>query len=199
VTQSVPINGKDAPSFNTLRFELSTIYGHAFNNSTTPWKLGLNQPRQDVSGRLISDNQLSGGMNVHDSLSFRLGADAQLTPKLDFGLAYVLAYSWKYAPPPIAGVQIEGEVVTPQTIDNPTRLTVSPWAIASLDYDVLDEMTLSIGYYNKTNQVGPDGQRRSPLWSPDARVFLSVTGNLDVIAKDLRAHKAPPPQTASTK
>jgi hypothetical protein len=199
VTQSVPINGKDAPSFNTLRFELSTIYGHAFNNSTTSWDPNLNQPRQDISGRLISDNQLGGSMAVHDALSLRFGADAQLTPKLDFGVAYVLAYSWHYAPPAIAGVQTAIGVVVPETIDNPTSLSVSPWAIASLDYDVLDEMTLSIGYYNKTNQIGPDGQRRSPLWSPDARVFLSVTGNLDVIAKDLRAHKAPPSQSASTK
>jgi hypothetical protein len=57
---------------------------------------------------------------------------------------------------------------------------------------------VGVGYYNQTGQIGPDGQRRSPLWSPDARVFLTVTGNLDVIFDHFTA-KPSTTQTASTK
>jgi hypothetical protein len=199
VTQSVPINGKDATSFNVLRFELSTIYAHPFNHYTTPTNENLNQPRQDVSGRLISDNQLRFGMNVRDSLTLRFGAEAQLTPKLNFGLAYVIGNSWRYSPPPISGVVISNAVAMPERVNNPTTFEVSTWALASLDYDVIDEMSLGIGYYNKTDQLGPDGQRRNPLWSPEARFFLTATANLDVIANRFTAKAPPPPQTASAK
>jgi hypothetical protein len=199
VTQSVPINGKDAPSFNGLRFELAGIYAHPFNRYTTPTNDNLNQPRQEVSGRLISDNQLRFGMNVQNSLTLRFGADAQLTPKLNFGLAYVIGNAWRYTPPPIAGVVTPTGTATPDRVINPTTFEVSTWALASLDYDVIEEMSLGIGYYNKTDQLGPDGQRRNPLWSPDARLFLTATANLDAIANRFTAKPAPPVQTASAK
>jgi hypothetical protein len=200
VSQSVPINGKDAPSFNGLRFEISTIYGHNFNNSKTPYDPNLTVDRQDIAGRLISDHQLSGGMLTSDSLSLRFGADAQLTQKLTFGVSYVIGNSWRYWPPPPPPVQIATGPVPAETIPNPTNYTASPWALLSLDYDVIDEMSLGLGYYNRTNQIGPDGQRRSPFWSPEARVFFTVTGNLDAIAKRFTSPAPPPPaQTASSK
>jgi hypothetical protein len=199
VSQSVPINGKDATAFNSLRFELSGIYGHAFNNSTTPNDPNVTQERQDIANRLISDHQLTFSMNTHDSLSVRFGADAQLTPKLTFGVSYVLANSWHYWPPPVSAVSISTGPTSPVTIANPTNVSVSTWALASVDYDVMDEMSLGLGYYNKANQIGPDGQRRSPLWSPDARFFLTVTGNLDAIAKRFTRSEPPPSQTASAK
>jgi hypothetical protein len=65
----------------------------------------------------------------------------------------------------------------------------------SLDYDAIDEMTVSLGYYNQTSQIGPDGTRRNPLYSPDARFFLTLTGNLDVIYERLKARPPPPPST----
>jgi hypothetical protein len=198
VTQSVPINGKDARFFNGLRFELATIYAHAFSSSTSAWKSGLNQDRTTVAGAAVIDSQTTGGMNTHDALQLRFDAAAQLTPKLSFDLTYIVANSWKYAPPPVPNVNTWTGTAVPESSD-PVTFKVEPWLAASLDYDVLDEMTLSLGYYNKTNQIGPDGHRRSPLWSPDARFFFSVTGNLDVIGKDLGLSKTPPAQTASAK
>jgi hypothetical protein len=197
VSQSVPLNGKDASSFNSLRFEFTSIYAHPFNNSTTPTNPNINQARQDVDGRLVFDNQLRFGMNVQHSLSLRFGADAQLTPKLTFGLSYVIANSWTYRPTPATLTSTATGPAVPQPVDNATNYRVEPWAVASLDYDLLDEMSVGVGYYNKTNQIGPDGERRGPLWSPEARFFLTLTGNLDPIFQHFKAK--PPPQTASSK
>ena len=66
-----------------------------------------------------------------------------------------------------------------------TQYTVNTWFIASVDYDLLDEVSLGLGYYNLANEIGPDGQRRGIVgkdniwWSPDARVFFDITANID--------------------
>jgi hypothetical protein len=84
----------------------------------------------------------------------------------------------------------------PDHIANPTRYRVSTWTLASIDYDASDEVSFSLGYYNLSEQIGPDGMRRSPLWSPDSRFFVTMTGNLDAIYRRF-AHAQPPTQTAA--
>jgi hypothetical protein len=60
--------------------------------------------------------------------------------------------------------------------DNPPNFRVATWLTASLAYELTRTLNLTVGYYNRANQIGPDGQRRSPFWSPDARFFVTVTG-----------------------
>ena len=53
----------------------------------------------------------------------------------------------------------------------------------------MKEFSVGVGYYNLNTVIGLDGGRRNPLWSPEARVFLSLTANLDSIADDLQKKK----------
>lgn len=46
---------------------------------------------------------------------------------------------------------------------------------------VLDALALTAGYVNLANQIGPDGQRRSMFYSPNARFYLTATAFLDQI------------------
>ena len=68
---------------------------------------------------------------------------------------------------------------------------------------VLDELELDFGYYNLANALGPDGQQRSLFgsnniwWSPDARLFLSATANLDVLYDDVAGHRGASSQQAA--
>jgi len=203
VSQSIPLAGQAAPTFNGLRFGVSSIYGHPFNRATVPTTTSdvvLKQPRQDVAGRLVfgdANDQLRSGMNVRDSVSVSFSGGVQVTPRLDIGLSYVISNSWKYWPKP-ASVATAGGMETPQETANPTNHSVSTWALASIDYEALDEMSVGVGYYNQTNQIGPDGQRRSPLWSPEARIFLTLTGNLDVLYQTLTVRPVTS-QTASAR
>jgi hypothetical protein len=79
--------------------------------------------------------------------------------------------------------------VTPSRVQDPQTFTVSPWFLANVDYELMPEFTLGLGYYNFTNQLAPDGTRRNPLWSPDARVFFDITANLDEIYTTLAGSK----------
>ncbi len=49
--------------------------------------------------------------------------------------------------------------------------------------DVIDEMSVAVGYANLTLQQGPDGTRRNIFYSPDARVYATITAKLDEIYK----------------
>jgi hypothetical protein len=209
LSQSIPIQGKGAPAWNSMRFGASFIYGHSFNRATTPTASEGNQKnlpiRQDMGGRLVHDDQLSSSMNVHDSVNVSFSGGLQITPKLDFGLSYIIINSWAYWPTPATILSTPTGPAPIESIDNPTNHRVSTWFLASMDYEAMDEMSVGIGYYNSTGQIGPDGQRRGFLWSPDARIFLTATANLDVIfshftstpAAPAAPAKAPAPVVAS--
>jgi hypothetical protein len=213
LSQSVPLRGKDASSFQSLSFGILSTYTHPFNRAIVPTTTNEDisgRPRQtttprtvDVGGHLVPElaggtDILRNGMNVKDSLSVAFSGSAQLTPKLAFGMTYVISNAWAYWPPPVASIDISTGPAPVQAIDDPTNHRVTTWGLVSLDYDILDEMSLGVGYYNQTNQIGPDAQRRTPLWSPDARFFFTLTGNLDPIFRHLKS-KPPPAQTASAK
>jgi hypothetical protein len=86
----------------------------------------------------------------------------------------------------------------PETDGSPTDYRVSTWLTTSLGYDVADELSVNLGYYNLANQIGPDGQRRSPFWSPSARVFLTLVGKLDAIYQRFVPQTNEPAPTPAT-
>jgi hypothetical protein len=198
LSQSIPLAGKGARAFNSMSLGLSGNYGHPLNRATTAVNSNLNQERQDVAGRTFPSDQLRAGMNVQHTLNVFATAGLQITPKLGFGLTYVIMNSWVYTPKDVPICVALTGCAEPLRVNDPQRYRVGTWALASFDYDATDELSLSLGYYNQTNQIGPDGARRSPLWSPDARIFFTLTGNLDAIY-DRLASKPPPTQTASAK
>jgi hypothetical protein len=82
-----------------------------------------------------------------------------------------------------------GPVAVPRSA-NGTLFTQDTWIALSVDYDVVDELSLSLGYYNRASEIAPDGERRGLAggdniwWSPSARVFLSLTAHLDTLLDD---------------
>ena len=192
VTQTVPLAAKGATALTSGRLGFSAIYLHPFNRATTPVNGDIEQARQDVAGRSIVSDQLRPGMNVANSLTLLFTAGVQLLPRLGFGASYVLGNSWAYAPKDVPICTVQPTCTVPTSLGEPTSYRVSTWALASLDYDAIDEMTVSVGYYNLTSQIGADGQRRNALYSPDARFFLTLTGNLDVIYDRLTAKPVAP-------
>lgn len=195
VTQTLPLAPQGAKALTSLRLGASAIYLHPFNRATTPVNGDIEQPRQDIAGRSILSDQLRPGMNIANSLTLLFTAGVQLLPRLGFGASYVLANSWAYAPKDIPICTVHPTCTEPTSLGEPPSFRVNTWALASLDYEALDEMTVSLGYYNLTSQIGPDGQRRTPLYSPDARFFLTLTGNLDIIYERLTSKPTAPPTT----
>ena len=183
VNQSIPINGRGASTFNAVRVGTQVIYNHPFTKATNAVNPDLKRYRQDLGGRTFESDVLRSGMLPNHQLNFAFTAGLNITPKLSFNGSYYIMQTWAYRPP--------GACVTPQgastgsicfpSNEEATNFRVATWLMASVDYDLFDEVSLSLGYYNQANQIGPDGQRRSPFWSPYARFYFSVTANLDAI------------------
>ncbi|MEB2321968.1 MAG: hypothetical protein OZ921_05595 [Sorangiineae bacterium] len=184
LNQTVPLAGPTADFFPSISFTGSAFYMKALDRCTTACNSSFEYTRQDTGGRTLLSDQLSGGAMVSHQVTAVLGADTSITDKLTLGLSYVWILQWTHdvgSQP--ADVTTATGTATPAGIDSPTRHRVMPWLTAEVDYDLFDEVALALGYYNATSQVGPDGTRRSPLWSPDARFFFTITANLDEIYK----------------
>jgi hypothetical protein len=184
------INGDAAPALNKAYAAVRLAYLHPFSTATTPTDYGtFTYVRQNVDGFSFVSDQVQGQTLVSHEFWATIEGGLQITPRLS-ALAYlILINQWHYAPSQ-ATVQT---VMGPTSVSSPyadVQFTQNTWFLVSFDYDVLDELELSVGYYNLANAVAPDGQRRSLFgsdniwWSPDARFFFALTANLDVLYDD---------------
>jgi MYXO-CTERM domain-containing protein len=177
--QAFPLLGKNARALRGLRVGASAIYNHPFWAATTPVNDEIHQLRQDLGGRTIIDDQLRGPMNPKHALNLYFTGELQILPRLAFAASYVLLQQWSYEPTPAVVPTMTGPLVVGPGIADPTTHRVTTWLVSSFDYSLTNELLVSFGYLNRTSQLGPDGTRRNPLWSPDARLFLTVTCRLD--------------------
>ena len=114
---------------------------------------------------------------------------------------------WHYLPSDATISTLTGPVLISHSADD-QQFTQLFWFVAAVDYELLDEVSLGLGYYNLTNVIAPDGTVRGPFsggednlfWSPDAHVFFDVTVNLDRVFEDAtgryRSQALRPGQTA---
>ena len=168
LSQSFPLRGKTARALSGARVGVNVIFNHPFSQATSGVNDGIHVIRQDVDGQRLISDQLTGEMNAHTQLNLAFSGDLQLSPRFDLSLSYVLLNAWKYAAPATPCVLILTGCASPMTVQDPTTYGVNTWATASVNYDVMDAFSISLGYYNLTSQLGPDGTRRNPLWSPAA-------------------------------
>jgi hypothetical protein len=193
VSQTIPLFGSHAPVLPAARIGASFVYLHPFSNATTPTEYGgFGYVRENTDGYSFVSDQLSGQTLVAHQLISIVNGDLQITPRLSFGLSFVWIDQWHYAPTSTTVTTLTGPV-TPTALASDTQFTQLLWGIAALEYEVADEVTLGLGYYNLTNAIAPDGTRRSPFaggvdntfWSPgNAFVFFEVTAHLDRILED---------------
>ncbi len=167
LNQTVPLAGPDADVFPMIAFTGSAYYTKAIDRCTTACNSSFGYTRQDTGGRTLLSDQLSGGAMVSHQVTAVIAADTSITQKLKLGLSYIWVLQWTYdvgSQP--ANVATQSGSTAPSNIDSPTNHRVLPWVAAELDYDLFDELSLSLGYYNATNQIGPDGNRRNPILEP---------------------------------
>ena len=186
LAQTFPLRGGGAALLRSARLGATAIYNHPFNRATTPVNDGIHQLRQDIAGRAVISDQLRGEMNTQNALTLSFFGDLQVARRVDVSASYVILQSWLYAPSDTPICSPLTWCVVPMSIADPSTYRVSTWLTASVGYDVTDELSLTLGYYNLAQQLGPLGTRRDPLWSPNARIFLTATGNLDAIYQRLR-------------
>jgi hypothetical protein len=181
-TQTLRLRGPAARALSGARLGVGVTYNHFFDRCTSACDDGLHIMREDLNGISVPSDLLSGAMMVENSLSLSALGTLQILRRLDLALSYFVINYWLYSAPVFPVCPPDSTTcTTPMRNADPTTFKVNTWLTASLDYAVTDELGVSVGYYNLANQLAPYGTRRDPLWSPAARFFLTVTGNLDAI------------------
>jgi hypothetical protein len=207
VKQTIPLGGG---LFGSAWVDLRFRYLHPFSDSTTPTNYNdFAYVRENVDGFSFVSHQLTGQTLVANELTSLAEAGVKITPKLSLSVDVIWIDQWHYSVPPGTVAAGPTYATVPGTGQQFTQLI---WEVASLEYEVLDELSLGLGYYNLTNVIAPDGTVRSPFaggednafWSPDARIFLTATANLDKIYEDVSAgirsrERAPLPSTEAAR
>ncbi len=190
VNQAIPLGGPKATWFPGMSVSGSMAYAHNFMTYTTGVNTNFTREREDINGRTIESDQLSGSPKVNHQLLSFVEAAFDITEKLHFSADYIWIQQWTYKLGQSPAIATDtGPAAPSNLLADPVNYRVLPWFLTSVDYDVIPEFGVSVGYYNLSNQIGPDGQRRNPLWSPDARVFFDITGNLDEIYDTLSGRR----------
>jgi hypothetical protein len=207
VSQTVPLMGNFAPALNAARFGLTFVYLHPFSFVTTPWNTSLNYPTQSDSGQATTSGQISGTTIVDHAIYAKADASLQITLKLDASVSALWIDQWHYPPTP-ATLSGPGLIMGPVPVAriNDTQFTQIFWILASVDYELMDELSVGAGYYNAGNVIGLNGQLRLPFlagednafWSPEANLFLDVTVNLDRVWERARGGAKRPEVTGET-
>lgn len=197
------IRGGGAHFLNSADLELRATYLHTFSSATTPTDYGsFAYTRQDADGVSFPSDQISGQTLVSDQLILSGEAGLQVMPRLYTTLTGLVFEQWHHQPSKAPIATGTGPYAVSSAGDQ--QFSQSIWLIASVDFMILDELELDLGYYNLANALAPDGTQRGLFggyniwWSPDARVFLSAIANLDILYEDVAGHRgASSPQQAA--
>ena len=190
--QKIPLRGEGAPVLNSARLGVNLVYLHPFTSATTPNAFdNFGYVRQDVDGYSFVSHQLTGQPIVNHTLYAILDSGLQITPKLGLSLDFIWINQWHYALTDATISGLTGAIKVGASSDD-QQFTQLFWFLTSIDYELFNEVSLGLGYYNLANVISPDGQLRGPFyggqdnvfWSPDANIFFDVTANLDRIFED---------------
>ena len=194
ILQTIPLN-RGSEWFSSARLLGSAYYTHAFSNSTTAVNDAVfeGRPRYSTNPNISNiNNQLSGGLLAEHQVLSVLDTGIQITPKLGLTVDTIFIQRWGYKATDTS-VMVQGQPVPVQSgVNNadPQRYRLSVYFLASVDYQLTDELNLSLNYYNFANTIGPSGTRQSMFYTPDgARFSFTVTVGLDdlydrIVGKD---------------
>lgn len=171
---------KGAKWFSGMTIGASASYSHAFTRSTTPNSFtSFGQAHTDANGGTYVDSQVRSSTLTGNTLLYALNANLQIHEDLSLSGFMIWIDQFAYQPP---DATFNGQTVARSP--NDTHFRQLTWLLLNLDYEVIPELSLSLGYYNLNSTVAPDGSRRNFLWSPESRVFFSITANLDALYDD---------------
>jgi hypothetical protein len=181
--QAFPLAGPTKTWFPSASLTGSFYYMKPLQTATTGENPDFVRERTTVNAQSIASNQISAGAKVNHQMTAVTAASFDVTQKLHLTGSYVWVMQWAYTfdETEVTPAGVNGMTFTANELEDATNFRVMPWFLVSLDYDLLPEVGIGGGYFNMTSQIGEDGQRRNPLWSPDARVFFDITANLDQI------------------
>jgi hypothetical protein len=179
--EDIVLAGRDARFFSNVELLGKIDYGYQFSNSQVATNGGLERIRMGEDGRSIVSDQLGGATLAQHGAVLGISSWVHVHPRVNWITLFELRTAWKY--PVNHELQICGVVLTgctrasgvaePQTRSALTYFQTEFWG------RLTDTLELTVGYANLATQLAPDGRRRSVLYSPDARFYLTLNVYLD--------------------
>jgi hypothetical protein len=186
--QFVPLRGSEADSFHTLRALVSAAYTHWFTRATVPTSPGLDRVRLEPGGRSLPSDQLSGAAFAEHQATFSVLLELAITDRVSWSNEFRWQPSWGYGLGETCVQTVTGCEPIPAADGHFGVVTLFA---SEVSVQVFDEMSVQLGYNNLTLQIDPNGQRRNMLYSPDARVYATITAHLDAIYLSLTGQDKP--------
>ena len=179
--EEIVLAGRGARFFPSVELFAKVDYGYQFTNSEVPTNGALERIRMGPEGRSIVSDQLGGATLAQHAAVFGLASWLHVHPRLNWVTSLELRSAWKY--PVNHDVQICGVVLTGCTqasgvADPQTRLALTYFQTEFWGR-LTDTLELTFGYANLATQLAPDGRRRSVVYSPEARFYLTLNVYLD--------------------
>lgn len=152
-------------------------YKRWFARATVPTNPSLERVRLTTDGRSLPGDQLSGASLTRDELTlstrFRLAFGSVVAWSADFGFQP----AWKYdvqESVEVCGVVVTG-CATVQVGEDDSRYLVRTQFNTELSFQLVESLSLEVGYGSVANQLGPDGRRRGIFYNPDAGFYVSLS------------------------
>jgi len=199
--QKVPIHDASAPFWDDVHFRLFAWYNHPFSRATTPTNSGFMYVRENTDDQSFLSDQLAGTTLTEHQLLLNAEAGLQVTPRVDVSLDLYDINQWHYSPTSTCVTIEGGQCVPVPSTESAASGQVGDqqfvqllWFLVEVNWDVFDQLSLGMGYYNLQNELSSLGEHRALFganniwWSPDARFFFDITANLDAIY-DSVAHR----------
>jgi hypothetical protein len=193
LAEDVQLAGPDSAFFPNFEIGLRAEYGYQFTRSQVPTNPGLERLRLDPDGHSVISDQLGGASFASQSALFGALAVLYVHQNVMWSTLMDVRPAWHY--PVRHDVEVCGVVLTGCTTPEGTNNPQTRSAITSFSTDVLitlnDVLGLSFGYLNLTDQLGPDGRRRSVFYSPDAHFYAQLNVGLDQLYVGVAQHRSP--------
>jgi hypothetical protein len=181
LAEDVLLAGRGSAFFPNFEVGLRAEYGYQFTRSQVPTNASLERLRLDPDGHSVISDQLGGASFASQSALFGAIAVLYVHQSVMWSTLLDVRPAWHY--PVRHDVEVCGVVLTGCTTPEGTNDPQTRSALTSFSTDVLvtlnDLLGLSFGYLNLTDQMGPDGRRRSVFYSPDARFYAQLNVGLD--------------------
>ena len=181
LAEDVLIAGRGADWLPNIEFGLRAEYGYQFTRAKVPTNSSLERIRLDPDGQSIVSDQLGGATFAAQSALIGGFASLYIHQAFEWSTLLDIRPAWHY--PVERNTQICGVVLTGCTtasgIDSPQTRSALTSFTSDFLLQVSDSIGVSVGYTNLSEQIGPDGRRRSVFYSPDARFYAQVNVGLD--------------------
>ncbi|MCA9633694.1 MAG: hypothetical protein KC766_38850 [Myxococcales bacterium] len=190
--QTVPVLGSGADALQTFTLTGIAGYNHTFTQATTPVNGDFERSRITPSGQTDVSDQLSTGYMPKHQASLTLAGTLGITKTISWTNSFSWRPTWKYDAVEVDCVNVTtpgdcAEVTSAEK--DPTNFSVVTIFASEVGMQVVPEFSFAVGYANGTLQLGEDGTRRNILYSPDARVYLSLVGHIDAIYDSLSGRR----------